>query len=39
MSNQFVKSPLDILSVGDVIDVTFKAIDFSRGRVSLTRLD
>ncbi len=39
MSNSFVKSPLDILSVGDVIDVTIKSIDFARGRVALTRRD
>ncbi len=36
MSNRYVKSPLDILSVGDVIEVTVKSVDFARGRVSIS---
>ncbi len=38
MSSQYVKSPLDILSVGDVIDVTVKTIDFARARVGLSMI-
>ena len=38
MSSQFVKSPLDILSVGDIIDVTVKTIDFARARVGLSMI-
>ncbi len=36
ISNSFIKSPLDVLNVGDVIDVSVKTIDFAKGRVALT---
>ncbi len=38
MSDSFVKNPHDILSVGDIIDVEIKSVDFSRERVSLTKI-
>ena len=36
MSNKFVKDPMEIVSVGDVIDVKFIGIDLEKGRVSLS---
>ena len=38
MSSRYVKSPLDILSVGDIIDVTVKTIDFAKARVGLSMI-
>ncbi len=36
MSDKFVKSPLEVVSVGDIIDVRVLQIDQKRGRVSLS---
>jgi uncharacterized protein len=36
MANKFVKNPLDILSVGDIIDVSILEIDIERGRIALS---
>jgi len=36
MANSFVKNPLEILNVGDVIDVTILEVDANRGRISLS---
>jgi len=36
MSNKFVKNPLDLINVGDVIDVTIIGIDVARSRISLS---
>ena len=36
MANKFVKNPLDIINVGDIIDVTIVRIDVQRGRISLS---
>jgi len=36
MSDQFVKNPMSIVSVGDVIDVKIIDIDLNRGKVSLS---
>ena len=36
MSNKCVKDPMEIVSVGDVIDVKFIGIDLDKGRVSLS---
>ncbi len=36
MADQFVKNPLDIVSVGDVIDVKVIEVDPERGRVKLS---
>jgi uncharacterized protein len=36
MANKFVKNPLDILSVGDIIDVSIVEIDIERGRIALS---
>lgn len=38
LSNSFVKHPLDIVSVGDVVTVWVDDVDFKKGRVALTML-
>ncbi|MGJ7922753.1 Tex family protein [Neobacillus sp. LXY-4] len=38
LSNRFVKHPLDIVSVGDVVTVWVDGVDVKKGRVSLTML-
>ncbi len=38
MANKFVKNPLDVLSVGDVIDVTIVSIDIDKGRIGLSMI-
>lgn len=37
MAERFVKNPLDVVQVGDIIDVTIIGIDLERGRISLSR--
>lgn len=39
LSNRFVKHPLDIVSVGDVVTVWVDSVDMNKGRVALTMLD
>lgn len=36
MSNKFIKNPLEVVNVGDIIDVRVLQIDLKRGRVSLS---
>ena len=36
MADRFVKNPLDIVKVGDIVDVTVVSIDEERGRVGLS---
>ncbi len=36
IANKFVKNPLDVINVGDIIDVTIIAIDIERKRISLS---
>ncbi|MDR7001993.1 Tex family protein [Neobacillus niacini] len=38
LSNRFVKHPLDIVSVGDVVTVWVDSVDRNKGRVALTML-
>ncbi|KAB7663468.1 RNA-binding transcriptional accessory protein [Bacillus sp. B1-b2] len=38
LSNKFVKHPLDIVSVGDVVTVWVDSVDHGKGRVALTML-
>ncbi|MDC2867169.1 Tex family protein [Bacillus sp. BP-3] len=38
MSNQFVKHPLDIVSVGQIVKVWVDAVDMKKGRVALSML-
>ncbi|MOA44416.1 30S Ribosomal protein S1 [compost metagenome] len=37
LSDRFVRNPLEVVSVGDVIEVEVMDIDRQRGRVSLSR--
>ena len=39
MANKFVKNPLDVLSVGDIINVTIISIDIEKGRIGLSMKD
>ena len=39
MANRFVKHPLDIVKVGDVIKVKILEVDIKRNRISLTMKD
>ncbi len=39
LSKSFVKHPLDIVSVGDVVTVWVDEVDFKKGRVALTMLN
>ena len=36
MSNKFVKDPMEVVSVSDVVDVKVIGIDLDKGRVSLS---
>jgi uncharacterized protein len=36
IANKFIKSPLDVLKVGDIIDVSVITIDIEKGRASLS---
>jgi uncharacterized protein len=38
MAKKFVKNPMDVVSVGDVVDVKVDQIDLKRGRVGLSML-
>lgn len=38
MSDKFVKNPLDIVSVGDIVDVWVSEVDEQRGRIGLSML-
>lgn len=39
LSKKFVKNPMDIVSVGDIVDVWILDIDEKKGKVSLTMID
>ena len=39
MANKFVKHPLDIVKVGDVVKVAIMEVDEKRKRISLTMKD
>ncbi len=36
IANKYVKNPLDVINVGDIIDITIIEIDVERGRISLS---
>ena len=36
MANRFIKNPLDVINVGDIINVTITGIDIQRERISLS---
>lgn len=39
LSKKFVKNPMDIVSVGDIVDVWIHSIDKNKDKVSLTMID
>lgn len=39
MSDRFIKHPLEVVSVGDIVDVTVLEVDEKKGRISLTMID
>ncbi|MEZ2004225.1 S1 RNA-binding domain-containing protein, partial [Staphylococcus aureus] len=39
LSKKFVKNPMDIVSVGDIVDVWIYSIDKNKDKVSLTMID
>jgi len=39
IANRFIKNPLDVLNVGDIINVTITGIEVERGRISLSMKD
>jgi uncharacterized protein len=36
MADRYVRNPLDVVSVGDVVDVTVLSVDLERGRIGLS---
>ena len=36
MSERFIKHPLDVVKVGDVVDVKILSVDMDKKRISLT---
>lgn len=39
MSEKYIKHPLEVVSVGDIVEVTVLEVDEKKGRISLTMLD
>jgi len=39
LSNRYVKHPLDVVAVGDIVTVWIEQVDANRGRISLTMLE
>ena len=38
MANKFVKHPQEIVSVGDIVDVTIKSVDVAKNRIALSMI-
>ena len=38
MSNKFIKHPLEVVSVGDIVDVTVLAVDLDKKRIQLSMI-
>jgi uncharacterized protein len=36
LANRFVKNPLDVVQVGDIVDVRVLSVDTARGRIALS---
>jgi uncharacterized protein len=36
MSKSYIKHPLEVVSVGDIVDVTVLAVDLEKKRIQLT---
>ena len=39
MSEKYIKHPLEVVSVGDIVEVTVLDVDEKKGRISLTMID
>jgi uncharacterized protein len=39
MADRYVRNPLDVVAVGDVVDVTVLSVDLERGRIGLSMRD
>ena len=39
MSDRFIKHPLEVVSVGDIVEVTVLEVDEKKGRISLSMVD
>ena len=39
MADRYIKHPLEVVSVGDIVDVTVLDVDEKKGRISLTMID
>ena len=39
MTDRFIKHPLEVVSVGDIVDVTVLEVDEKKGRISLSMID
>jgi uncharacterized protein len=39
MADRYVRNPFDVVSVGDVVDVTVISVDLERGRIGLSMRD
>lgn len=39
LSNKYVKHPLDVVSVGDIVDVTVLSVDMDKKRIALSMVD
>jgi uncharacterized protein len=39
MADRYVRNPFDVVSVGDVVDVTVISLDLERGRIGLSMRD
>ncbi|MBO5551556.1 MAG: S1 RNA-binding domain-containing protein, partial [Lachnospiraceae bacterium] len=39
MSDRFIRHPLEVVSVGDIVDVTVLEVDEKKGRISLSMTD
>jgi uncharacterized protein len=39
MSEKYIKHPLEVVSVGDIVEVTVLEVDEKKGRISLTMID
>ena len=39
LANKFVKHPLDVVSVGDIVDVTVLGVDMNKKRISLSMVE
>jgi uncharacterized protein len=36
IADRYIKTPLDVINVGDIIDVTITGVDADRGRISIS---